>query len=310
MLFDEWRDPLVRDLSAVMALPGLLDHGAQRYRGCVVDDAWCRGCHQIAAAALGQLDQNPEPLRRWVSARKTGRLGSYFEALVEYWLTELLGYQLVAHNEVICEGKRQLGEFDFLFRQHRDAALVHWEVTVKYYLWFEGDFIGPNARDRLQRKVDRVFDHQLHLSEKEQARKQLERLCGDDSVIPKAFFKGMLFYPCADTNCPALVGGLSARHERGWWCRFGELKQWLTSCSSDSRWIILPRLRWLAHCYSNDENDLQDSVALALLVESHFYENHTALMVAELARKDDGWFEVGRGVIVNDQWPQPLTTGL
>lgn len=307
----EWREPLVRDLAAVMTLPGLLDHSAARYQGRVVDDAWCRGCYQVAAAALTQLEKDPEPLQSWIGTRKSERLGGYFEALLEFWLTELLGYQLVAHNKVISEGKRQLGEFDFLFRQHRDAMLVHWEVTVKYYLWFDGEFIGPTARDGLQRKVSRVFDRQLHLSEKDEAQKQLAGLYGDSSVIPKAFFKGMLFYPCtSDEHDPGRFEGLSAGHERGWWCRRDELQSWLSSCSIHSRWTVLPRLQWLARSYRNTEDGLMDSTGLASLVTTHFSENRHALMVAELTRRDGGWYELTRGFVVNDEWPQQVTAGL
>jgi len=307
---DEWRHQQVRDLAAVMTMPGLLDHAAGIYGGQVVDDGWCRGSLQVASAKLDQLDFDPQPLARWIDAHETERLGSYFETLLEYWLTELLGYQLMARNLVVSEGKRQLGEFDFLFRQHRDATLVHWEVTVKFYLWFEGQFIGPNARDRLQRKIGRVFDRQLHLSEEAVARRQLTTLCGAVPVVPRAFFKGRLFYPVYDTERnSALLDGLSPGHERGWWCRRGELKQWLLSSNCKNRWVVLPRLKWLAHYHCSGECEVMDSIEMAAYVTSHFSKKQHALMVAELAQRDDGWHELTRGVIVNDEWPQQLTAG-
>ncbi len=299
-----WRCQQVRDLVAVMAMPGLIEHTAANYRGRVVDDAWCRGCYQIALAKLEQLDFNPAPLAQWIAARKTERLGSYFETLIEYWLTELLGYQLVARNHVISQERRQLGEFDFLFRQHRDAALVHWEVTVKFYLWFDGEFIGPNVRDRLQRKLTHVFDRQLRLSEPQQVREQLKLVQINDEIIPKAFIKGRLFYPVeSEWQTVRVAEDLSPLHERGWWCRSSDVNDWLSTRDSNRRWVVLPRMKWLASYYCETEEGLQTSIALAEMVADHFESGGPSLMVAELVHQDEGWHELTRGVIVSDSWP-------
>ena len=87
---------------------------------------------------------------------------------------------LASGIELRAEG-RTLGELDLLVSG--EGEVWHLELAVKFYLCAPGrpgdawsDWIGPNGRDRLDRKLDRMRDHQLPLGQSEHARSHLAAL--------------------------------------------------------------------------------------------------------------------------------------
>ncbi|EFK97529.1 protein containing DUF1853, partial [sediment metagenome] len=198
---------------------------------------------------------------------------------------------------------RTLGEYDFLFR---DASTVvcHWEAAVKFYLQAEPlaeqrAFIGPGTRDRLDLKLNRVFQHQLLLGSTQAG--QLALPTGIQVDKAQAFIKGYLFNHASGLR-PAPVSGVSATHLTGWWVRHQCEK--LPQASADSRWIILPRLRWLAPARLPGSADVMNDEALASRLDEHFQLHGEALLLVELALTTAGeWQEVTRGFVVCSTWP-------
>jgi uncharacterized protein len=300
---DTLHDPAVRDLAWVIGSPGLIDASHPAYLKRVVDDAWCTAQLQACTSWLTALDMAPLALHSFIAARPTRRLGHYFETLIKFWLTHKPDTQIIATNLQVQDELRTLGEYDFLFRD-ASADVCHWEAAVKFYLQLEPRveqraFIGPGARDRLDLKLDRVFKHQLALG---------HTLAGQSALPPgikldktQAFIKGYLFYHASTIN-KISTPGVSAAHLNGWWVRHTLDK--IPQASAESRWIILPRMRWLAPAREATDAELMSSATLGIRLDQHFSLSSDAVLVIEMARSTSGaWHETTRGFVVCSSWP-------
>jgi hypothetical protein len=300
---DTLHDPAVRDLAWVIGSPGLIDASHPAYLKLVVDDAWCSAQLQASTAWLAALDMAPHALHSFIAAHPTRRLGHYFETLIKFWLTHMPDTQIIASNLQVQDELRTLGEYDFLFRDF-STAVCHWEAAVKFYLQLEPlaeqrAFIGPGARDRLDLKLDRVFQHQLVLG---------HTLAGQSALPPgvkldrtQAFIKGYLFYHASTIN-KISTPGVSAAHLRGWWVR--HTLDNIPEASAESRWIILPRMRWLAPAREAAGAAVMSGATLGNRLNEHFSISSEAVLVFEMARSTtEAWHEISRGFIVSADWP-------
>lgn len=293
----------MRDLAWVIGAPGLLDASAPDYQGQVVDDEWCSAQLHNCAAWFEALDTTPQPLHKFIAERPTRRLGHYFETLIAYWLAHIPGTKIIATNLQVQNEFRTAGEYDFLFRDG-DAKIVHWEAAVKFYLQQEPlaeqrAFIGPGTRDRLDLKLSRVFQHQLLLGDTPAGRLSLPMGVRLDKA--QAFIKGYLFYhPTASGE--TAIPGISSLHLKGWWIR--HTLEALPQSSTDSRWAILPRMRWLAPALLPADAEVMTDIAVNLLLDEHFRLSSDAQLLFEMVRSNAGtWIEVSRGFVVCRQWP-------
>lgn len=302
-LIDTLRDPIVRDLAWAIGSPGLVEASYPDYLGRTVDDAWCSAQLQASAAWLNELDLSPSSLHSFIAARPTRRLGHYFEALIFFWLTHMPDTQIIATNLQVQDGQRTLGEYDFLFRD-ASTAVCHWEAAVKFYLQVEPlaeqrTFIGPGTRDRLDLKLERVFRHQLLLGDTPAGQQALPQGLQLDKA--QAFIKGYLFYH-ATTFRPVAISGVSAAHLSGWWARHAV--EAVPQTSAENRWIILPRLRWLAPVRLAKDAEVMSHAMLNSKLDEHFRLRSEALLVVELARSAaNEWQEKSRGFVVCSSWP-------
>ncbi len=302
-IIDTLRDPTVRDLAWVIGSPGLIEATYPAYQGMVVGDAWCSAQLQASAAWLAELDLSPIPLHNFIAARPTRRLGHYFEALIAFWLAHMADTQLIASNLQVQQEQRTLGEYDFLFRD-ASAAVCHWEAAVKFYLQVEPlaeqrAFIGPGTRDRLDLKLARVFQHQLLLGGTAAGQQALPQGVQLDKA--QAFVKGYLFYHASARN-KVPVSGVSAAHLSGWWARHA--REQLPQTAGDSRWLILPRMRWLAPVRLTEDAGVMTYAALSAKLDEHFSVSSAALLVIELTAAATGeWQEKSRGFVVCSSWP-------
>lgn len=315
----DFKQTVVRDLAWVLLSPGMMK--APLDDGHLVSDAWCRQTYATHEEDLRKLDENPEPLVDYLSNLKSHRLGFYFEALLAFWLEHILQAHPFRNNvPVFVEskdaGRRTLGEFDFLFRLKNQSALEHWEATVKFYLYHESTvsdsrWFGPAGQDRLDIKLARMVGHQLKLAETTEGSAVIEHI----SLLPvvaSAFIKGYLYYPldwegsvrtAKYLSKPYSSFEISDNHLRGWWLRYGEAT--VEKRFTDSRWLLLPKLRWLsAACCADEESELLlDDAEVMQYCAHHFENNSSSLLIAEMQPSCDGWFEVSRGFIVASSWP-------
>ncbi len=300
----EFSHPRVRDLAWVMDSPSILSNRPE-----LVSDTHCQTILKSNYPWLCEQDRNPELFDRWLDKLKSRRLGYYFEYLVEYWLTQCVADKNFASHIRVFDQSRTIGEFDFLFKTHDSNCSYHWETAVKYYLHFESSeeplrWYGPNARDRLDIKLNRTLNHQLKLGSTPQGRAILHEK-GFAEPVAQTFFKGYLFYPLTSNwqhprDLPAYV---APGHLRGWWVRVNEFD---IADNHGDVWFVLPRLEWLAPKIVRSEQDsyLMDRGQLRRFLDKHFSDRQQPLLIAQMQQYlETEWREITRGFVVGANWP-------
>lgn len=164
-------------------------------------------------------------------------VGRWFEQLHAHAVSQTPDLEILAVNLPIQGDDRTLGELDLLYRS--GEHVVHREIAVKYYLAVEpgnarSAWWGLNRRDRLDRKLDRMLDHQLSLSSRAGTAwpEHLPR-----PTLHEVLLTGALFARTA-----RLPDGANPQVEQGRWLYASELAQ----LDPDSSWHELPRPWWLS----------------------------------------------------------------
>lgn len=113
---------------------------------------------------------------RWQTLEQArhGKLGHYFEALVQALFTASTDYRILASNCIIRGPSRTLGELDLLLEDHRQGCIVHLELALKFYLLIPPvagiddacRWIGSGLKDYMTLKSQRLLSHQLRLPER------------------------------------------------------------------------------------------------------------------------------------------------
>lgn len=111
-------------------------------------------------------------------------------------------YQLIANNIQISDENRTLGELDFLLRELRTSNILHIELMYKFYV-YDPEFtiemerwIGPNRRDSLLQKIEKVKTNQFPLLYTSEAKKYLSSLnLSSEEIEQQLYFKATLFIP-------------------------------------------------------------------------------------------------------------------
>jgi hypothetical protein len=192
--------------------------------------------------------------------------------------------------------------------------IQHWEVAVKFYLHYQQPdgrvlWYGPNPRDRLDLKLQRLFHHQLALSLRPEAAGALQHAgltwpVFTWPVLPRLLLKGYLFYPSSSNwrNHPALPE-LSPHHLRGWWTYLDPFE--IPNASEDRRWLSLPRLKWLAPAVRREsEQELMNIEQLHSFCLESLQHKQKPPLIAEMCVTEAGaWREVSRGFVVPQYWP-------
>lgn len=246
---DEFQNQAVRDLIWLLTSPALCH--------CTVEQWQIPNPHRDT---LVQLEQDSGLLENFVGLNKPQRLGHYVEKLWLFYLSHHPDLQLLAHNQVVYDNKRTVGEFDLLLHDRRDHQIWHLELAIKYYLGLEQawgspelwtHWLGPGCRDSLDHKWHKLRYQQLMLSQRPESQAMLTQLRQQydlDDTIPlnsASLTRGILFYPLVNNqslNFPA-PSQTEASHTRGHWCTWSH---WLEDANDSSGWLILKKPHWLA----------------------------------------------------------------
>ncbi|WP_160168196.1 DUF1853 family protein [Rhodopirellula sallentina] len=225
------------------------------------------------------------------------KVGYYFERLVLYWLVHIRHVDLIAHTLQIHSHKKTVGEIDYLFRDEQGAT-VHLEAAVKFYLHqsehsIDGShFIGPNVRDTFERKMQRIYEHQLPLS--------IEYFPEVD--IRAAIVKGRIFYEGDRTNAVELPPRMSASHLKGGIARVGMIDS--IDCADLVRYQIRRKPWWLSDSLAHPEEDsLLTGKQLSSYIAEHFCELETPVLVSRLHLQYNQYAEHDRFFVIPDRWP-------
>ncbi len=99
------------------------------------------------------------------------RLGKRMEYILNNVLEKDSKYDLLASNIQLKSNSRTIGEIDYII-EDKKGNIIHLELATKLYLLdqslssdFVHQWIGPNRKDFLQLKLDKLKKHQFLMSE-------------------------------------------------------------------------------------------------------------------------------------------------
>lgn len=309
-LFAELSHPLVRDLAWAVFSEDLIH--ANAIGSAAFPTEACRLAQLTPARAqwLLSLDRAPQALVDHLASSRERRLGLYFESLWHFFLHCEPAAELLAHNLPVREGSRTLGEFDCLYRCRERGDIVHLELAVKFYLHTgagsggscddRADWLGPGRHDRLDRKLDRLAEHQTRLASTPAARD----LLGPRGLQPthvETVVKGRLFRHPDQACLPPR--GFNPACGLLFWYHADRLPATIAEQGEAARYSILRREHWLAplrltsrtqHLAFDEPEGLQHEL------ESRFTHNATPLLVASLDARGD---EQRRFFVSPPGWP-------
>jgi hypothetical protein len=258
---------------------------------------------------LEQLDRDATPLLNHLADARGQRLGSYFEQLWHFFLSTDPALELVAHNLPVQGSRRTLGEFDCIYRCRDRQRYYHLELAVKFFLGHRQDttgeaashwheWLGPNSHDSLDKKLDRLFRHQIRLGDTTPGRERLASL-GIQAPAREVVIKGYLFQPVADLLPPPY--GFNEQNPLGRWLPIDRLEAFLERMETRA-FLPLPRHRWLGPARADQAAAIFDRYGLAKHLHCHIAETARAQLVAGLNHCGE---ESHRFFVTPAQWPLP-----
>ena len=304
----DFTHPEVRDLVWVISSPPLFNTLPKFPDVEVLDYCFFENEYSKLNKKLFELDSSPGDFTDFLQSKNTHLLGKYYESLIEYWLKISDDKELVSVNVQVHRGSNTIGEFDFIYRDLNRNQLVHLEAAGKFYLAYHNEkrwsnFVGPNPVDRLDNKIDKLFNHQIHLGDNRDAGEQLKRLGIEGKLTRQVMFKGYMFYHKSKyiSNTFIIPENSSSNHPGGWWVEYTEFPEF--DFDSASRWRILERDRWIARA-SYAAGEVMNFNGLIGELNDYFRNNQYPLLISELRLSESGgWDEVSRGFAVHPDWP-------
>lgn len=278
---------LERDLIWAINSPSLI----RPNRDCGITD-WNR-------LHTAEIDSNM--LRSAFETAQPRQVGRYFEQLIHCYLKRIRRFDVLEHGLQIQENGQTVGEIDFVYRDGT-GRLCHCETAVKFYLYYPdaeesgSQFIGPNAADTLERKMHRLFQHQLRLTDG-----RFEGIARREAHV-----RGRIFYHPQQRLPDCLPPYLSPEHLKGTWIRESELDLFETQ-SESSKFLLIRKPNWLApETVASGSDRLLEIRELKDSLQQHFEERRTPQLVSGLIEHASGWRETVRTFVVSDQWPREL----
>lgn len=129
------------------------------------------------------------------------RLGQMVEKIVSKLLKSSVNYKVLHENVQILQGKLTIGELDFILENNVTKELIHLELAYKFYLFDPAisknpieNWIGPNRKDSLKEKLEKLQTKQFPLLYKPETKKQLSNIA-IDTVAQKLCLLASLYIP-------------------------------------------------------------------------------------------------------------------
>ena len=197
-----------------------------------------------------------------ISINDNMRLGKYIERFVSYQLSNTKKIDVLAGNIQIQKDKRTIGELDCLLTKKEKS--VHLEIVYKFYLYDAKvgttemeHFIGPNRKDTLIEKLNKLREKQLPLLYSKDCKPYLDKYnIQVDNVKQEVLFKAQLFLPY-DKQYIQLTT-LNTDCIQGFYISLKELRYFKESkfyIPSKKDWLIKPheQVSWIAYCNFSKE---------------------------------------------------------
>lgn len=197
------------------------------------------------------------------------RLGKYIEQFVFYQLKQN-GATLIAENIQIQKNKTTLGELDCIFKENEST--IHLEIVYKFYLYDATvgnseieHFIGPNRKDSLLEKLNKLKEKQLPLLYSTTCKENISMLNIDwHTILQKVCFKAQLFIPFGSKvqlkilNNQCIVGFYITENQLHNFkdCKFyiPIKKDWLLTPTTHVNWIRFTEFKTTAKAFVNKKH--------------------------------------------------------
>lgn len=197
-----------------------------------------------------QIQQKSEPINFPINAKL--RLGKYIERFVSFQLIQDESTELLVENIQINKDKTTLGELDCLLIKY--DKLIHLEIIYKFYLYDASvgnveteHFIGPNRKDSLVEKLNKLKHKQLPLLYSKECKSYLRRInLNVEDIEQQVYFKAQLFVPFADKEVQ--LKKLNQKCVSGFYIYQHEIRQF-----SDCKFYIPTKKDWLIIPHANVE---------------------------------------------------------
>lgn len=192
------------------------------------------------------------------------RLGKRVEVFISEYLKSLNNISLIAENIQIFKGKLTIGEIDFIIKHLNE--IIHLELSYKFYLLNPklndnqiDCWVGPNNKDSLRLKLDRILTKQFPIINHAQTKEYLNSLNINEKLTQKVLFKGQLFIPL-NFNLNKLKY-LNKEAVYGYYYNHKELDLLSKSklyITNKSEWLITPNtnVSWLS--YDSFKNKIEE----------------------------------------------------
>lgn len=172
------------------------------------------------------------------------RLGKLVERFVSRQLAANATYDILAENVQIQDGKRTIGELDALLMM-KDHP-IHLEIIYKFYVYDlnkDNDelshWIGPNRKDSLLQKLDKLKNKQLPLLYHPKTQSVIKELkINVEEVKQQVLFKAQLFLPFDYQK--KVFFKLNPECVAGFYVKMDDLYQFKTS-----QFFIPEKINWL-----------------------------------------------------------------
>ncbi|MDX1278214.1 DUF1853 family protein [Oceanihabitans sediminis] len=194
---------------------------------------------------LDQLEISSKDFQFHNSLEQRLRLGKLVERFVSHQLEHDKDTSILAENIQIQDRKITKGELDCLLKQKKSP--IHLEVIYKFYLYdatvgtTEIDhWIGPNRKDSLNQKLNKLKEKQLPLLYHPLTKPLLQSLDLDVTKIQqKVNFKAQLFIPLNKQNQEFKIINKSCI--KGFYINQQELQKF-----KDCKFYIPKKIDWLS----------------------------------------------------------------
>ena len=231
-------------------------------------------------------------------------LGKRFEKLIAFWLKASDRFDLIFHSLQIAGKRNTLGEVDFLLRDLHSSQLFHMEVACKFYLGYRNSpawdhWIGPNAKDSLQLKMDKL-KLQLSIFESTEGKAILQEL-RLSKPEPLLMMKGFFFHHFRVLQTHKNPKHSNRSYPAGWYAHQSEIGIF-PGDSGD--WILLQKNSWLSPFHRLEDYRIFSGKALLEELRDHFRKSKRSILVARVYNDGVKLVEIDRGFIVSDKWPR------
>lgn len=129
-------------------------------------------------------------------------IGLQAEACFEAFLKVSKNYKLLSANLQIQGEKETLGEIDYIVQNIKTNQVIHIELACKFYLFDKDAFaseeekwIGPNRKDSLFEKLEKIKHKQFPILQKDETIETLKSLDIKTPSVQKLCLKAFLFIP-------------------------------------------------------------------------------------------------------------------